>query len=130
MTDMTNANIFEVAVREKLRFPFKGLVTVEDLWDLSVNDLDNIFKILSKQVKEEQEESLLSTKTNEENEVRTKIEIIKYIVNEKLEQQERIKNERALKEQKQRIMEVLKGKEDEELKSKSAEELKEMLKNI
>lgn len=41
--------MFEVAVRNKFRFPFKGVISVEDLWDLSVQQLDGIFKTLKSQ---------------------------------------------------------------------------------
>ena len=34
-------NIFEYAVRNKVRFPFKGMISVEDLWDLSLTNLDD-----------------------------------------------------------------------------------------
>ena len=63
---MSNINIFEVAVRSKMRFPFRGLVSVEDLWDLTVEDLDTIFKTLNSQIKQVKEESLLSNRTKED----------------------------------------------------------------
>ena len=31
-------NVFEIATRKKYRFPFKGMITVEDLWDLSLQN--------------------------------------------------------------------------------------------
>lgn len=52
-------NMFEIATRTKMRFPFKGMISVEDLWDLSVQNLDKVFKTLNSQRKEAQEESLL-----------------------------------------------------------------------
>ena len=54
---MNNVNIFEVATRSKMRFPFRGNISVEDLWDLSVNDLDSIFKTLNARVKQTKEEA-------------------------------------------------------------------------
>ena len=74
---MTELNIFEYAVRNKLRFPFRGMLSVEDLWDLRVEDLDKVFKVLNAQVKEQKEESLLDKKSKEDAVLDIQIEIIK-----------------------------------------------------
>lgn len=68
--------MFEVAVRNKFRFPFKGVISVEDLWDLSVQQLDGIFKTLKSQEQKAQEESLLDTRTPEDEALKTKIDIL------------------------------------------------------
>lgn len=127
---MTTTNIFEVAVRGKFRFPFKGLISVEDLFDLSVENLDSIFKTLNSQLKQVQEESLLNTKTKEDKELDTKIEIVKYIVNVKLEERELRNKVKEKKEQKQKILEILSNKQEESLQNKSVDELQKMLEEL
>lgn len=122
--------MFEMATRAKMRFPFRGMVSVEDLWDLSVENLDSIFKTLNSQVKKAKEESLLVTKTKEDETLTTMIEIVKYIVNIKLEEENLRLKARELREQKQKILEVLASKQDESLKGKSIEELTEMLNKL
>lgn len=124
---MTMEKMFEVAVRTKMRFPFKGLISVEDLWDLSVRELDNIFKTLNAQVKKSQEESLLATKSKEDEILSTQIEIVKYIVSTKLAEAEAMKQSKELSEQKQKIMALISEKQDEDLRNKSVDELKAML---
>lgn len=123
-------NIFEFAIRNKLRFPFKGLISVEDLWDLSVRELDSIFKTLNAQVKKSQEESLLDTKSKEDEVLSVQIEIVKYIVEVKLAEAEAIKQSRELKEKKQKIMEIISAKQDEALHNMSVENLQAMLENL
>lgn len=122
--------MFEIATRTKMRFPFKGLVSVEDLWDLSVRDLDSIFKTLNAQVKKSQEESLLATKTKEDETLATQIEIVKHIVKTRLDEAETAKQSKELKEKKQKIMEIIAAKQDESLKNASVEELQAMLANL
>lgn len=122
--------MFVLATREKYRFPYKGMVSVEDLWDLSVQNLDGIFKALNSQVKSVQEESLLDTKSFEDKELEAKIEIVKYIVGIKLAEADQRKQARAKSEQKQKIMAILADKQEEELHGKSVEELKAMLDNM
>ena len=120
-------NIFEVSSRCKFRFPYKGMVSVEDLWDLNVKGLDSIFKTLNSELKQIKEESLLEIKTQQDQELDMKIEIVKYIVSVKLEEAELKTKARDQKEKKQKILEILSSKQDEDLKNKSADELKAML---
>ena len=51
-----STNMFEIATRNKFRFPFKGVISTEDLWDLSVVSLDNVFKTLNSEMKKTKEE--------------------------------------------------------------------------
>lgn len=103
---------------------------MEDLWDLSLQNLDTIYKALIKELKQEQEESLLSEKTKADTVLDEKISIIRYIVSVKLKEAEDKKNEKALKDQKQKILSIITDKEDSELKGKSIDELKNMLNGL
>lgn len=127
---MANNNLFVMATQHKFRFPFKGLVSVEDLWDMNVRDLDAVFKALNAQAKQADEESLLTTKTKEDSILEAKIEIVKYIVSEKLAEAEAKRIQAEQKEKKNRIAEILADKQDEELRGKTVEELTEMLKKM
>lgn len=124
---MAMEKMFEVATRSKMRFPFRGTISVEDLWDLSVQNLDLVFKTLNSEQKQVQEESLLDTKTKENKELEIKIQIIKHIVSVKQEESAARQKAKEQKEQKQKILEIISAKEDESLQNKSVEELKEML---
>jgi hypothetical protein len=120
--------MFEIATKKKFRFPFRGMIFTEDLWDLSLTDLDAIYKTLNAQKKAKaDEDSLLSTKTNEDIELNLKIDIVKHIVSVKLEEKAAKDAERAKSIQKQKIMSILAEKEDEALHGKSIEELQKML---
>ncbi len=122
--------LFETAVRNKFRFSFRGLISVEDLYDLSVQNLDSIFKTLNSQLKQTKEESLLDVKTKQDEELNTKIEIVKYIVKEKLEEENLRLRAKERKQQKQKILEILAEKQDESLKGKSIEELTKMIDDL
>lgn len=120
--------MFEIATKKKFRFPFRGIISTEDLWDCTLTDLDAIYKTLNAQKKAKaDEDSLLSTKTNEDIELTLKIDIVKHIVSVKLEEKAAKDAERAKKLQKQKIMSILAEKEDEALHGKSIEELQKML---
>ena len=126
----TERNIFEISTREGYRFPFKGSISVEDLWLLSTKDLDSIFKVLNSELKQANEESLLDVKTKQDEELDTKIEIVKHIVKTKVEEEEKRRLQKEISEQKQKILELIESKKDEDLNNKSVEELTEMLKGL
>lgn len=120
-------DIYKYAVEKKLRFPFKGQISVEDLFDLNVESLDSIYKSLKSQEKEANEESLLTTKSSEDEALEVSIEIVKQIFAQKQrEKEERIKaaENRA---KKQRIAEIIDNKKDEALNNLSVEQLQQML---
>lgn len=120
-------NLFIMATQHKFRFPYKGVVSVEDLWDMNVRTLDEVFKALNAQAKQPKEESLLTAKNKEDRILEAKIEIVKYIVTAKLEEAEAQRIKAENKEKKRRIAEILADKQDEELRGKSAAELNAML---
>lgn len=119
--------MFEYAVRNKLRFPYKGMISVEDLWDLNVRELDSVFKTLNAQVKKSQEESLLATKSKEDEVLTTQIDIVKHIVRIKQDEEAARLFAKERKEKQQKLMELINKKQDEDLNNKSIEELQAML---
>lgn len=121
------SDLFKVASKKKYRFTYKGVVTVEDLWDLSVEELDKIYKSLKSKQKAEAEESLLATTSKEDKELNNKIEIVKIVVADKLEAREKATKSAEKRAKNQRILEIMADKADAELKAKSLDELRAML---
>ena len=86
MNSTTIGTMFEMASQFKFRYPYKAeLITTEDLWDLSLTQLDTVYKALSKEMHIilQDGDSLLYTKSpdlcNKEQELIAKIELVKYI---------------------------------------------------
>ncbi|HBF1879711.1 hypothetical protein JY816_05770 [Clostridioides difficile] len=123
-------NVFEMATRNKFRFEFRGLISVEDLWDLKLEQLDEVYKTLTTDMKKANEESLLKIKTKDQKELELKIKIVKYIVELRLAEIENRNKEKKKKEQKQYILELINKKENQELENKSIEELKSMVDSL
>lgn len=123
-------NMFEYATRNKVRFPFKGQISVEDLWDLRTDDLDTVFKTLNRQVKQSKEESLLTTKTAEDTALDIQIAIVKHIFDIKMQEANARLLDKERKAQKQKIMAILANKQEQELQNKSVDELQKMLEEI
>ena len=120
---MSEVNLFEVATRNNYQFPFRGLINVIDLWDLSLTNLDSVFKVLNAEVKKSEEESLLNTKTKEDEEISNKIEIVKYIVGVKLAEKKAKEDEKKNREMKQRLLEIKAKRQDAALENLSDEDL-------
>ena len=121
--------LFIRAIRNKYRFPFKGSITVEDLFDLKMEELDRIYRDLNKEVKKENEESLLNINKTD-SVLQDRIKIVKYVFNiKKAEDEERLLAD-SKKAKKEKILSIMATKQDEELHSKSYAELAEMLENI
>lgn len=132
MNNTAIGNMFEIASQYKFRYPWKGMITTEDLWDLNMNQLDAVYQALSKEMNALKDgDSLLSTTSadvfNKKQDLTTKIELVKYVFNSKQQAAElnRIAAERSAK--KQRIMDILAQKQENALQNMSEDELKKML---
>ena len=97
--------------------------TVEDLWDLSLEQLDPIAINLSKRLKESQTESFIKTRTKDTTELELKFNIVKHIIDVKLQEQEERTVAAEKKAKRQKILDLMAKKQDAELESKSYEEL-------
>lgn len=118
--------LFKLAAKEKYRFPFRGNISVEDLFDLTTSQLDVVYKELKSQVKESSD-SLLKEVSTEDKELKNKIEIVKTIFEDK--KTEAVQKEQVLaeKQRKERIKELIAQKKDQDLADKSIEELEALL---
>lgn len=124
---MTNNELFINATRAKLSVPFRGMINVIDLWDLSLTNLDSVFKTLNAESKKSEEESLLNTKSKEDEEVSNKIEIVKYIVSVKLDEKKKREDAKKNAEMRQRLLEIKAKRQDAALENMSDEELDKTL---
>ena len=120
------ANLFEIASREKYRFPYKGMISTEDLWDLSPSALDGIYKALNKTIKAQAEESLMAEREADET-TANMVEIVKHVFSVKRDEAKARKAAAENAEKRRHIMEILARKQDEALNNKSEEELLKML---
>lgn len=124
---MTNNELFINATRNNYQFPFRGMINVIDLWDLSLTNLDSVFKTLNAEVKKPEEESLLNTKSKEDEEISNKIEIVKYIVSVKLDEKKKREDAKKNAEMRQRLLEIKAKRQDAALENMSDEDLDKAL---
>ena len=123
--------LFEMASQFKFRYPYKGLITTEDLWDLTPAQLDTVYKTLNKELKSIDDDSLITFKAANDaahaHELQNKIGVVKYIFNSKQQAAEldRMAAERSTK--KQRILEVLAQKQNDALHNMTEADLMKML---
>lgn len=124
-------SIFEKATRKKLRFATsKGLITTEDLWDLSLESLDNVAKRLNKEVKESAEESFIKKRSVASTNLQLSFDVVKHIIDVKLKEKEEklLAVEKA--QRKQLLTDLIQKKELSSLEEKTLDELKKELESI
>lgn len=119
--------MFEKAAKLKLRFTTqKGLLTTEDLFDLSLPSLDRVAKEVNRILKESDEESFIST-TRKDTTNALRLEILKYVIKEKMEAKEAAKVKGVKAAQKAELEELLTAKKREGLSNLSEEEIQKKL---
>jgi hypothetical protein len=118
--------MFEKATRMKLRFAYKGSLSVEELWDLGANDLNSIYTSINRNLKSIQDEGLMARKDQNIEIMELQLAIVKHIYETKVKEAEELISDKERKEKKRRIDDIIARKQDSELEGKSVEELAAM----
>lgn len=118
---------FELASRKHYRYPFNGSCSTEDLWSLSLAQLDSVYKALRRQERDDNAEDSLLAPVEKNEDRENMFEIIKYIVAYKQEQIAAKEMEKANADTRRRIQEVLYDQENETLRNMSRDQLVAML---
>lgn len=127
--------MFEKASRLKLRFETqKGLLSVEDLWDLPLQsanrtNLDDIARDLDNQVKASPSISFVAAEQAvvNDSEAKLKFDIVLHIIKVRVAENQARINAQAKSEQKQKIMAIINRKQDAALENASIEDLQKMI---
>ena len=127
--------MFEKASRMKLRIESaKGLISVEDLWDIDLIarttnglSLDNIAKGLYRKVKDMDTTSFVVKAVEGDTRTELAFDIVKHIIAVRLAEADVRRNAESVKAKNQKILEIIGAKENEKLMSASLEELRAML---
>ncbi len=131
--------LFEFASRKKLRFETRiGNLSAEDLWDLALTSdnpqavsLDEVERGLNKALKESDAEESYVVKLTIDNIVaKTRLGIVRRIIDHKLEYAARAEKAATTKAKKEQIVAILHEKKEGALKEHTAEELEKMLEDM
>ncbi len=123
-------NVFEWASKRKLRFDYNGKLAVEDLWDLPLSALDEIYGKLRVEEKASDNDSLLRVETPVSLALEHKIELVKHIVATRLQEKDARLERASIKMQREKIAGIIEKKKDEGLESMSIAELEKTMSGL
>ena len=122
--------MYKQASKKKLRFPTtKGILTVEQLWSLTLEDLDTLTVSLEQAHEQEKgAKTFLKKKTEENVLAKLRFDICLDILQTKMEEEETAAKSKETKEHNQKILALIARKKDKELEEMSVEDLEKQLK--
>lgn len=117
-------DIYKKASKDGLRFTtVKGALTVEQLWSLSLTDLDKLAVSLDKTVKASGDKSYLETKSREDATAKLRFDLVLDVLTDKVKAKEIASKAADTRAKNARIDEIIARKNDEELEGLSIEKL-------
>jgi hypothetical protein len=120
---------YKLATKQKLRFQTtKGLLNTEQLWDLSLRDLDDLAVSLEEEHKTSGKKSFLVKTSAKDKTTKLKFDVVLDVLNTKVEEEQAAQEALETKEHNKKIITLISEKKDESLKGKSIKELEKMLK--
>jgi len=121
--------MYKDASKLKLRVSTNvGELSVEQLWDLSPQDLDEIAVRLEEEYKSSGKKSFLVAKSKKDKVTKLKFDIVVDVLTSKVEEAKDSLTALEKKTYNQKILALIADKKDDALKEMSAEELEALLK--
>jgi len=120
--------MYKECSRLKLRFTTtKGPLSVEHLWDLTLNALDKMAIAYQEAYEKSGGKSFLVQKSQKDKELKLRFDIVRDILDTKVQERDLKAAASGIKARNEKIMEVIQRKQDSELEGKSLDELNKML---
>ncbi len=117
--------MYKEGIRKKVRFETKSHLglTIEDLNDLSLSELNKVAKMLKRELNETAEEDYLEEVTKEDAITKLKFDIVLDVIKTKKEENKEKSDKKEQKEKLQKYLEILAEKQDDSIKNMSIEDL-------
>ena len=123
--------MYKKALKMKLRFATtKGKLTTEDLFDLSLTDLNSLAISLDKKLSETPRKSFISDIAPDTQEDELRFNIVKDVITLKLAERNAAQNAKAKAAEKAQLMEILYRKKNEALENLSVAEIEAKLASL
>lgn len=122
-------SIYKQASRQKLRIPTKvGSLTVEQVWGLSLPQLDELAVSLEENLEKSSRKSYLTEVSSQNQTTKLLFDIVLDILTTKLSEEQFATQQREIKEHNQKIMAMIAEDDEKELRNLSREEKLKLLK--
>ena len=121
--------MFEKAVRNKLRWNYKGSLNVEDLWALEPYELNELYMKLAKDARASAKglDSLIDVNEDDDSLETLRMDIVKHIFMTKKAEADSRQMAAIQKQKSARIIDIIARKKDAELEALSVEELEKLI---
>jgi len=120
---------FKLATQQKLRFQTnRGVLSTEQLWDLPLEELDELAVSLETEHKQSGKKSFLAKTSVKDKTAKLRFDIVLDVLNTKSDEIQAAAEAQEIKEHNKKIIELIAEKQDESLKGKSIKQLEAMLK--
>lgn len=106
----------------------KGALSVEQLWSLTLPQLDELAVSLEENVEKSATKTFLKKQTNKNKLAQLSFDIVLDILKTKLQEQEELQSANEIKKHNDKILTLIAEKQEADLKNLSAEELQALLK--
>jgi len=120
---------FKEATKQKLRIQTnKGLLSTEQLWDLSLTELDTLAVSLQEEHEKSGKKSFLTKTSAKDKTAKLRFDVVLEVLNTKSTEAEAIAEAKEIKDHNAKIFALIAEKQDESLRGKSIKQLESLLK--